>query len=89
MPRDALWVLPSGVTTVVTLDDDGNLIEDVAETVETVTVVVPKSPVAFAEGTVVTIDIDAQGAVTGGFKEPPKPDPPPQQHRHRGRRNRR
>jgi hypothetical protein len=34
MPRDALWVLPSGVTTVVTLDDDGNLIEDVAEAVD-------------------------------------------------------
>jgi len=31
MPRDALWVLPSGVTTVVTVDDDGNLIEDVPE----------------------------------------------------------
>lgn len=35
MPRDALWVLPSGVTTVVTVDDDGNLIEDVAEAVDT------------------------------------------------------
>lgn len=29
MPRDALWVMPNGVTKVVTLDDDGNLIEDV------------------------------------------------------------
>jgi len=28
MPRDALWVLPSGVTAVVTVDDDGNRIED-------------------------------------------------------------
>jgi len=35
MPRDALWVLPSGVTTVVTLDDDGNLIEDAPEAVDT------------------------------------------------------
>ena len=34
MPRDALWVLPNGVTTVVTLDDDGNLIEDAPEAVE-------------------------------------------------------
>jgi hypothetical protein len=30
MPRDAIWVMPNGVTKVVTLDDDGNLIEDVA-----------------------------------------------------------
>lgn len=29
MPRDALWVMPNGVTAVVTVDDDGNLIEDV------------------------------------------------------------
>jgi len=28
MPRDALWVLPNGVTAVVTVDDDGNRIED-------------------------------------------------------------
>lgn len=35
MPRDALWVLPSGVTTVVTVDDDGNLIEDAPEAIET------------------------------------------------------
>jgi len=28
MPRDALWVLPSGVTAVVTVDDEGNRIED-------------------------------------------------------------
>ena len=26
MPRDALWVMPNGVTTVVTVDDDGNRI---------------------------------------------------------------
>ena len=32
MPRDAIWVMPNGVTKVVTLDDDGNLIEDVAAT---------------------------------------------------------
>lgn len=31
MPRDALWVLPSGVTTIVTVDDDGNRIEDVPD----------------------------------------------------------
>ncbi len=31
MPRDALWVLPSGVTTVVTVDDDGNLMEPAPE----------------------------------------------------------
>lgn len=31
MPRDALWVLPSGATTVVTVDDDGNLIEPIAD----------------------------------------------------------
>lgn len=36
MPRDAIWVMPNGVTKVVTLDDDGNLIEDVPEVVETV-----------------------------------------------------
>jgi hypothetical protein len=35
MPRDAIWVMPNGVTKVVTLDDDGNLIEDVPEVVET------------------------------------------------------
>lgn len=35
MPRDALWVMPNGVTKVVTLDDDGNLIEDEPEAVET------------------------------------------------------
>lgn len=35
MPRDALWVLPSGVTAVVTVDDDGNLIEDAPEAVVT------------------------------------------------------
>lgn len=29
MPRDAIWVMPNGVTKVVTLDDEGNLIEDV------------------------------------------------------------
>ena len=29
MPRDAIWVMPNGVTKVVTVDDDGNLIEDV------------------------------------------------------------
>lgn len=34
MPRDALWVLPSGVTAVVTVDDDGNLIDDEPEAVE-------------------------------------------------------
>lgn len=33
MPRDALWVMPNGVTKVVTVDDDGNLIEDVPESV--------------------------------------------------------
>jgi hypothetical protein len=33
MPRDAIWVMPNGVTKVVTLDDDGNLIEDVPEVV--------------------------------------------------------
>ena len=33
MPRDALWVMPNGVTKVVTVDDDGNLIEDVPEAV--------------------------------------------------------
>lgn len=36
MPRDAIWVMPNGVTKVVTLDDEGNLIEDVPEVVETV-----------------------------------------------------
>ena len=35
MPRDAIWVMPNGVTKVVTLDDEGNLIEDVPEVVET------------------------------------------------------
>lgn len=35
MPKDAIWVMPNGVTKVVTLDDDGNLIEDVPEVVET------------------------------------------------------
>lgn len=35
MPRDALWVLPSGVTTVVTVDDDGNLMEPALEVAET------------------------------------------------------
>ena len=35
MPRDAIWVMPNGVTKVVTLDDEGNLIEDVPEAVET------------------------------------------------------
>lgn len=34
MPRDAIWVMPNGVTKVVTLDDEGNLIEDVPEVVE-------------------------------------------------------
>lgn len=33
MPRDAIWVMPNGVTKVVTVDDDGNLIEDVPEAV--------------------------------------------------------
>lgn len=27
MPRDILWVLPNGTTTVVTVDDDGNPVE--------------------------------------------------------------
>lgn len=44
MPRDALWVLPSGVTTVVTVDDDGNLIEDVPEAVEPVPVETVEAP---------------------------------------------
>lgn len=35
MPRDAIWVMPNGVTKVVTIDDDGNLIEDEPEAVET------------------------------------------------------
>lgn len=35
MTRDALWVLPNGVTAVVTVDDEGNLIEDAPETSET------------------------------------------------------
>lgn len=33
MPRDALWVLPSGATTVVVLDDVGNLMEPIPEAV--------------------------------------------------------
>jgi len=44
MPRDALWVQPNGVTTVVTVDDDGNLIEDVPEVVEPAPVETVEAP---------------------------------------------
>ena len=33
MPRDILWVLPNGTTTVVTVDDDGNPVEPIAPVV--------------------------------------------------------
>ena len=44
MSRDALWVMPNGVTKVVTLDDDGNLIEDVPEVVAPDKVPDPPAP---------------------------------------------
>jgi hypothetical protein len=46
MPRDAIWVMPNGVTKVVTLDDDGNLIEDVpaAEPAEPANAAKPAEP---------------------------------------------
>lgn len=51
--RDILWVLPDGRVTVVTVDDDGNPVEPIADTV-----IVPTPPVAFKVGDVADIDID-------------------------------
>jgi hypothetical protein len=43
MPRDALWVLPNGEMTVVTVDDDGNLMEPFSDAVrETLVEPVPE-----------------------------------------------
>lgn len=42
--RDALWVMPNGVTTVVTVDEQGNLVEPV-HAVEPEAVIAPAPPV--------------------------------------------